>query len=316
MQRINEIEKNKTVITIGNFDGVHRGHLRLVDKVVERASILNAMSVVLTFDMHPYHLLYPEMKPYLLTSNEKREELVKLHGIDYVCAMEFSEDLAQMSAEEFLINILLKKLNAVEVVIGYDARFGHNREGDYQFLKNREEQYGYKTIYVDSLKLGDEVVSSTTIRDSIRIGNLEKATDLLGYFYHYKGVVVHGKKIGHKISFPTLNIEPLTLHQLIPATGIYLTGCVIDGEHFWGVTNVGYSPTIKTEQMLEVEMFVFDFDKNVYDKTLEIEFYSRIREEEKFASIDDLVKQIGLDVEKAKSMIPLYENHIYRRQNG
>ncbi len=306
MQSINEINKDKTVVTIGNFDGVHLGHLKLIDKVVERAIALNADSVVLTFDMHPYHLLYPHMKPYLLTSNDKREELIKSHGVQNVCALQFDEELAVMSAESFLKTIVIDKLKATEIVIGYDSRFGHNREGDYQFLKDREEKYGYKAIYVDSLKQDGVVISSTIIRELLMNGRIELATDYLGYAYHYKGIVVHGKKIGHTINFPTLNIVPLNLHQLIPTTGIYLCGCIIEDRHYWGVTNVGYSPTIKSEHKLEVEMFVFDFDKNVYNKTVEIEFYSRIREEEKFDTIEQLIKQIEIDVCRAREMIPLY----------
>jgi len=303
-----DVEGFKTVITIGNFDGVHTGHQSLVKKVIERAQVNNCKSVVITFNMHPYHLLYPEMKPYLLTSSSNKERRLIDLGIDYVCPLEFTPELSEMSANDFLKDIIIDHLNAVEVVIGYDARFGKDREGDYSFLKKMEETYNYKTIFVDSQKNDDDVVSSSLMRALLRDGNLGRATELMGYHYGYQGTVVRGKQIGHRINFPTLNIVPLAEHQLIPATGIYLSRVKIEGILYWGATNIGYSPTIKTEQKLEVEMFVFDFDRDIYGQNIEIEFIQRLRSEEKFASIDELIEQIGEDVKYAKSLIPLYKN--------
>ncbi|MBN2830541.1 MAG: bifunctional riboflavin kinase/FAD synthetase [Candidatus Cloacimonetes bacterium] len=311
MHCLKDVENLQTVITIGNFDGVHIGHRALLRKVIERAKSNNVKSAVITFNMHPYHLLYPHMKPYLLTSPEKKEELLLRMGIDYVCSLDFTPELAEMSAQAFLKDIIIERLRAIEIVLGYDARFGKDREGNYNFLLEQEKFYNYKAIYVESLVMNDRVVSSSLIRQLIRAGEMEQASQLLESYYSFKGTVVHGKQIGHKTSFPTLNIVPETEHQLIPATGIYVTGIHIAGSYFWGVTNIGYSPTLKTEQKLEIEMFVFDFNSEIYGQSVEIYFYRRLRDEEKYSSADELVSQIKRDVELAKELIPQFSNSKY-----
>ena len=214
---------NYPIITMGTFDGVHKGHQKLLNKVIELAKRKNGESVVITYYHHPLEVIHKKTFPYLLTERDIKEHCIKKLGIDYVLYLKFDREMAEMSAYDFLSKIIIGELKAKEIVVGYDTHFGKNREGNLQFLKNHQSEFGYKLHYVEPFKIENIIVSSSKIRDLIREGDLEKASLYLGRTYSLKGKVVHGEKIGTEIGFPTINVKPTDNYKLIPALGGYGT---------------------------------------------------------------------------------------------
>ena len=288
------------IITMGTFDGVHKGHKKLLEKLVNRAKQKYGEAVVITYYHHPLEIIHRKTFPYLLSERNIKENLLKEIGVDCVLYLNFDKRMAEMSAKEFLSEIIIKELKAKEIVVGYDTHFGKNREGNYSFLKENQKTFEYALHYVEPYKLDNIIISSSIIRDLIREGNMEKAQKYLGRTYSLTGTVIHGEHIGTKIGFPTINISPFDDYKLIPALGVYITSLLINGNKFYGVTNIGYSPTLKRSHIKEIETFIFDFDQNIYNKSIEIFFHKRIRDEKMFDSTENLVNTINKDIIEAK----------------
>lgn len=288
------------IMTMGTFDGVHQGHRKLLRKLVIEAKKNHGEAVVITYYHHPLEIIHRKTFPYLLSESNIKENLLRNLGVDSVLYLNFDKRMAEMSAEDFLSEIIIGELKAKEIVVGYDTHFGKNREGNYSFLKKNQERFGYELHYVEPYKLDNKIISSSIIRDLVREGSMKKAQEYLGRTYSLTGSVVHGEHIGTEIGFPTINIAPFDDYKLIPALGVYITSLLIDGKKYYGVTNIGYSPTLKRSHIKEVETFIFDFNQDIYDKSIEIFFHRHIRDEKLFDSTEKLIKSIDNDILEAK----------------
>ncbi|HIJ69013.1 MAG TPA: bifunctional riboflavin kinase/FAD synthetase [Deltaproteobacteria bacterium] len=287
-------------ITIGNFDGVHKGHQALFQRVKQLAEELNGESVVVTFDPHPLEVLFPKKAPSFITSHRHKLDLIASCGIDATIIIPFDHEFSRMSAREFVEAVLVEKIGARAIVVGHDYRFGHSREGDIAFLKKLGEQYGFKVQIVTGLRVNDTVVSSTAIRQMIVSGNIKEANRLLGRFFEVSGTVIPGRKRGVSLGFPTANIRMPAITS--PRTGVYVVQAEVDGKTYGGAANLGYNPTFGDTD-LSLEAHLFDFDQDIYGKPITVRFIDRLRNELRFSSPAELAAQIRKDVDTAKKIL-------------
>ena len=283
---------NKSVITIGNFDGLHKGHQVLIKEAVEYSKSINAQSVVFTFENHPANYFVPDCIKNVISEKQKIRRLEGL-GIDLIISIPFDEYMTKISAEEFIRDILVGKLNVEKLIIGHDFTFAKNKEGNTESLKVLSQKYGFKLQIVSPIKIKGTRVSSTYIRDLISNGYLDKVKDYLGYNYMLEGRVIHSKKLGRTIGFPTANIE-IDSNMIIPKKGIYATKVHVEGEVYLGATNIGYNPTVNGKS-LSIETNILEFDEDIYEKNIKVEFLERIRDEKKFSSLEELKNQLEKD---------------------
>jgi riboflavin kinase/FMN adenylyltransferase len=290
----------QSVIALGNFDGVHKGHQEIIKLTCEIARAKNLPSAVMTFEPHPVSVFRPEISNFHLTSLEQKIKLIEALGVDFLFVMNFDENFAKITAEDFIKNILCEGLSVKHVVIGYDFIFGHDRGGNAQMLHDLSGSSGYGFTQVDAVGKDDMVFSSTKIRENLRQGNLENVQLMLGRNYEIAGVVIKGENRGKGLGFPTINIDSGELMR--PASGVYAVRVKIGDAIYNGVANIGTKPTFvgKTE---ELEVHIFDFDEDVYGRNVEIEFIQYIRAEEKFQSVESLVAQIAKDCIKAREIL-------------
>ncbi len=287
---------DKPVITMGTFDGVHLGHQQLLKKLKKEADKLEKKSVVITYYHHPLEIIHKKTFPYLLTEREDKEKLIKNIGIDSVVYLDFTPEMANMQAEEFLQNILISQICASKIIVGYDTHFGKKRLGNFEFLRSYASKYNFEIGVVEPLREDNKIISSSMIRDFVREGDVKTVAKYLGRDYSVVGYVTYGQRIGSKIGFPTINIQPQNDNKLIPGIGVYHCKVMIDNEEFIGVTNVGYSPTLKTTGIKEIETHILDFKGNLYNKLVNIIFVDRIRDEINFENEKQLIKQIENDI--------------------
>lgn len=281
-----------TALTLGKFDGIHKGHQKLLSKVRAFAPFMK--SVVFTFDVNPT-IAVSKGEGTILTTNEERKAVVERFGIDYLYECPFTDEIRNMEAADFVRKIV-EDLNVRYIAVGTDFGFGHNRQGDYRLLQNMSGQLGFKVEVVDKERYEGREISSTYIREVIAKGDMEIAEKLLGYPYTVKGLVGHGRQLGRTIGIPTTNIIPVK-DKLLPPNGVYVSKVHIEGETHMGVTNIGVKPTVGDENEKGAETFIFDFDKDVYGKNITIELHKFIRPEMRFDSIGDLKEQMEKDIE-------------------
>lgn len=281
-----------TALTLGKFDGIHKGHQKLLSKVRAFAPFMK--SVVFTFDVNPT-IAVSKGEGTILTTNEERKAVVERFGIDYLYECPFTDEIRNMEAADFVRKIV-EDLNVRYIAVGTDFGFGHNRQGDYRLLQNMSGQLGFKVEVVDKERYEGREISSTYIREVIAKGDMETAEKLLGYPYTVKGVVGYGRQLGRTIGIPTTNIIPVK-DKLLPPNGVYVSKVHIEGETHMGVTNIGVKPTVGDENEKGAETFIFDFDKDVYGKNITIELHKFIRPEKRFDSIGDLKEQMEKDIE-------------------
>ena len=291
------------VITIGNFDGVHIGHQRLLLEVVETADRIGGKSVAMTFDPHPMRVLNPEGHPALITLFEQKSELIRTAGIDVLLAIPFTRQFAGIPAREFVEDLLVSRIGMKAIIVGKDYAFGKDREGGIDLLKEWGEELDYDVRVVDWIQgpqNGGHRISSTKIRQLIMDGEMDRANKLLGRHYQVRGEVAHGRNRGGRLlGFPTANI---TLQdELCPKTGVYAITVELDGASHQGVANIGYSPTFD-DHLFTVEVHLLDFDRDIYGKKIRVNFISRLREEIRFSGLDQLSEQIKLDVIRARAL--------------
>ncbi|MGL1930343.1 MAG: bifunctional riboflavin kinase/FAD synthetase [Desulfotalea sp.] len=289
-------------VTIGNFDGVHIGHQKLFKEVLHRARARkNGTSVAITFDPHPLNILRPE-GIQLISSTEQKIELIEQAGIDVLLMIPFSKDFASTTAQYFVDRILLDCLGIVELVVGYDYAFGRGREGNIDFLRLQGEKNGFPVTVVDAFYENEAPVSSTRIRRLVKNGDVASAASLMGRNYQIRGKVKHGQKRGGlEIGFPTANLG-LEQEDLIPKFGVYVAQIISDGDIYNGVMSIGRNPTF-SENNLVAETHIFDFNKDIYGKSIKINLLQFIRDEQKFPGIDALREQIKKDVSRAKEIL-------------
>ncbi len=286
--------KEDTVITIGNFDGVHRGHLKLMELTLNLAKVNHLKSVIFTYANHPLEYVLNKKIEKLMT-NEEREQKFRKMGIDYILSVPFEESLMNMSTDEFIEEILIKKLRGKHLVLGEDAHFGKGREGSASFIRTIGKQMGLQVDIVPLFFEDGLRISSTVIREFIRKGNMEKATKYLGGYYSISGKVIHGEKNGRKMGFPTANVM-YDEQIVLPGVGVYYTVVDCGGQSFFGATSVGYKPTIiGLERKIFLEVNILDFDRDIYGHEITVHFIKKIRDEMKFNSLEELKNQITKD---------------------
>lgn len=289
-----EFEKlDNTALTIGKFDGLHKGHQMLIDRL-NSLKEKGLSSVVFTFKTAPRKVLGMEEAECILTSYEK-ELFLENRNVDYYIEYPCDTSVLSMSAEEFVKDIVVDKIGAKYIVCGDDFHFGKDRVGDVSLLHRLGKEYGFEVIILEKLKYDKKDISSSRIRESVRVGEIELANELLGYTYTIIGKVVSGMKLGRKLGFPTANINPENT-KLLPPNGVYYTKACIDGNEYKGVTNIGKKPTVNNDETINVETCFLDFSGDLYGKSVEIEFFKFVRPEKKFSSVEDLKAQIEEDV--------------------
>lgn len=297
--------KEPAAVTLGKFDGLHRGHDLLMQTVIEYSRTHGLTSVVFTFDVPPKTKV-EEIAANVLTTNDEKEYIFAKRGIDCLIECPFTEEVMCMEPRKFIAWIS-KSLHMKYIVVGDDFRFGHNRAGDFHTLQKYEAEFGYKTIVIDKLKDKNRDISSTYIREKIAEGNIQKANELLGYHYFIKSEIVHGRKLGRTIGIPTINMV-LPKDKLLPPNGVYLTEVFADGKKYMGVTNVGCKPTVSNEKKVGVETYIAHFQKDIYGEKPVVSFLRFIRPEQKFNSVEELKAQMEKDIETA---LKYYENITY-----
>jgi riboflavin kinase/FMN adenylyltransferase len=300
IDNINRVFRNP-VLTVGNFDGVHIGHVSLFQRVRELADRLEGESLIITFNPHPTKVLFPGNGPPLITPHEQKMKLVEEAGIDVFVVFEFTREFAQLSAHDFVQHIIHEKIGARAVVVGPDYRFGHKREGDIPLLIRMGEELDFEVHVVSDLNVNGREVSSSTIRNLVIAGDLQNARQMLGRDYQVAGQVVPGRDRGGRLlGFPTANLE--VFDELIPKPGVYATEVFVDGQRHEGATNIGYSPTFKNGTF-SVETHILDFSGDIYGKIIQVRFIERLRDEKTFSGPGELSIQIRKDVEQARRVL-------------
>ena len=284
-----------SVITMGKFDGLHRGHETLIEILKEKTSTDSLKSIVFTFDIPPRSEV-AGVEAKVLTTNEEKRYIFEEAGVDYLIECPFTKDVMCMEPGAF-VEWIVKNLNVKCIVVGKDFHFGHKRAGDYKLLEKLSDELSYELIVLDKLQEDNRDISSTYIREEIAKGNIKKANHLLGYSYFVKGRVVHGRRIGRTIGIPTVNLI-LPEEKLLPPFGVYVTKIIVKDKEYFGVTNVGRKPTIAGDNPIGVETYIIDFSQEVYDEVVTVMFVEFIRPEKKFDSIDDLKYQMSADINK------------------
>jgi riboflavin kinase/FMN adenylyltransferase len=285
---------NKTIVTIGTYDGVHLGHKKILHKIAEQANQLNYESVVLTFFPHPRMVLGKDTTIKLLNTLEEKEKFIAATGIDHLIIQKFDEAFSNLSAVDFVKRVLVDQLNIGKIIIGYDHKFGKGRTADIHDLVQFGEQFGFEVEQISAEEIGSITVSSTKVRNSLLDGNIALANQFLGQPYEFSGKIVEGKKIGRTIDFPTANIEISETYKLLPKNGVYIVTALIQNINVKGMMNIGTNPTIG-ENMQSIEVHFFNFSQDIYNQNITIQIIEKIREEAKFDSILDLQIQLIKD---------------------
>jgi riboflavin kinase / FMN adenylyltransferase len=298
-------QNQATVLTIGTFDGLHKGHLSLIKLLKDRAQEQNAKTLLLTFHPHPQIVLENPNRPpvQLLTTIHERVELLNQLGLDGVLVIPFTKEFSKIGAEEFVREYLVKKLSMKHMVIGYDHAFGNNRQGTEELLTRLSTELGFTVENAAAIESEGGTISSTKIRKAIQEGNITAANDLLGYPYIVGGKVVEGDGRGRKLGLPTANIMPSEPQKLLPKNGVYLVAAMLDNEHRYGMANIGIRPTFTDDIHPRLEVHFFDWNKMIYDRDIMVAFLKFIRDERKFESTGLFFEQIVADRDECMEAI-------------
>ena len=297
-----DLRNYNNYIALGSFDGLHVGHLSLIYKVVEVAKNNKGKSMVFTFKNHPKSFIDEENSPKLLMDNNKKIEVLKKSGIDVVCFKEFDEEFMKMSPKEF-IEFLALNYNVKGIIVGFNYKFGYKNLGNIELLKELQEEYRYELYIMDPCTYKEEVISSTRIRNAIGYGDVLEASKMLNRPYSLSGEVIHGRKIGRTIGFPTANLK-YDKNFILPGIGVYYTNIKVNNKIYKGITSVGSNPTVQGKK-ITVETYILDFDKDIYGDMVEVSFIKKIRNEKKFDGLEELKNQIEKDKDFAMN-----ENYI------
>lgn len=287
-----------TVLTLGVFDGLHLGHQLIIRTVVERARAVDAVPTVITFDPHPRAVLHPASAPPLLQTFDQKIEAFGVLGIEQTIVVRFTQEFAQISAEDFLRDVVCARLHAKEVYLGRGFAFGRNRQGNIDFLRDASERLGFAAAEVPEVRLRGQRISSSKIRQVLAAGHVGLARRMLGRPYGVEGSVARGDERGRQLGFPTANLHPQ--NRVIPRNGVYVTATLIEGVWRQSVTNIGMRPTFKTETEPTLETHVLNWAGDLYGDVVRVRFLYRLRDEKKFASVDELKRQIDRDVARAR----------------
>ena len=286
-----------TVLTLGVFDGLHLGHQKIMETVVERAKATGTHATAITFDPHPRAVLHPESAPPLLQTLDQRLANFEILGIEQAIVIRFNRDFASNPAEDFLREIVHARLQAREVYLGKGFAFGKDRGGNIELLRRMSSELGFFADEVDEVRLRGMRISSSKIRELLAAGRVNLTRRMLGRPYGVEGVIIRGNRRGHTIGFPTANLKPH--NRVVPKFGVYATATLLDGKWRRSITNIGVRPTFETDVEPSIETYIFDFDGDLYGDVLRVRFLHRIRDERKFSGIDELKAQIQKDSQRA-----------------
>ncbi len=296
-RNLNSFHAQNPVLTIGTFDGVHLGHRKIIARLHDLAKSINGESVIFTFDPHPRKVVAPgETTLRLLTTLEEKIVLFEQSGIDHLIIYPFTPEFSRLTYEEFVENVLVDQIHTKFLVVGYDHKFGKNRKGDFEFLKKCADRHEFQIEKLDVLLMNESHISSTKIREAIQQGDFETANAFLGYPFTLHGTVVEGQKLGRKIQFPTANIQASDPDKIIPGYGVYAVKITVINQTFWGMLNVGSRPTVNNNaDNRSIEVHIFDFESDIYGENIELVFFKKLREEQKFSSLEALKDQLAKD---------------------
>ena len=297
-----ENNSNHTVLTIGTFDGVHIGHQKIIKRLVEVSKIKNLTPSLLTFFPHPRMVLQKDANIKLINTIDEKKDILKRFGISNLVIKEFTKEFSRLTAEDFVKNILVEDLKAKHIIIGYDHHFGRNRNANIDDLKQFGKSFDFDVEEISKQDINDVAVSSTKIRVALKEGDIKTANTYLGYNFMLTGKVIDGKKLGKTINYPTANLYIEETYKLIPKHGVYVVKSTIDNKEVFGMMNIGYNPTVNGKHQT-IETHFFDFNKNLYGKNLKIELLQRLRDEQKFSSVEELQSQLHIDKKNALEFI-------------
>jgi riboflavin kinase/FMN adenylyltransferase len=294
-RQISEFESHcKPVATVGVFDGVHRGHLEIISRLLAVAKEKKCESVVITFEPHPRLVLPHNAEVWLLQTLDEKLHRFESAGVDVVLVIPFDLDFSKITPHNFIKNILVEQINVSHVITGYDHFFGQNRQGDFDMLSKMGKEFGFTVDELPMVLVAEHTVSSSIVRRALLNGDVKLAATMLGYAYEMSGTVVAGNKIGRNIGYPTANLKLGNSHKLVPGQGVYATTVTVDNSVYKAMTNIGYRPTIDADH-LTIEANIFDFNRDIYEKEITLTFIERIRDEKRFASLGDLQLQLADD---------------------
>lgn len=292
-----------SVLTIGNFDGVHRGHADIFAHLQKTAAARKCPSVVVTFEPHPLKLLAPHAAPPLITTFEQKERLIAQFGIDYLAVIPFTRELSCYPAEQFVTTLLCGVLAMQHIIIGHDYAFGRNREGNYETLQNLGEQHGFSLEDLSPVGENGVIFSSSLVRSAVSCGEMEQAAQVLGRAFQISGIVVHGREIGQTLGFPTANVK--SSNELLPADGVYAVLVDVNGRMVQGACNIGCNPTVQGKERT-IEVFLLDFSEQIYDVPVAVHFIKRLRPVQKFSGLEELKIAIRHDVAETRLVLEKY----------
>ncbi|MCP4054756.1 MAG: bifunctional riboflavin kinase/FAD synthetase [Mesoflavibacter sp.] len=293
---------NHTVLTIGTFDGVHIGHQKIIKRLVEISEIKNLTPSLLTFFPHPRMVLQKDANIKLINTIDEKKDILKQFGISNLVIKEFTKEFSRLTAEDFVKNILVDHLKAKHIIIGYDHHFGRNRNANIEDLKQFGKDFNFEVEEISKQDINDVAVSSTKIRAALQEGNIKTANTYLGYNFMLTGKVIDGKKLGQTINYPTANLHIEETYKLIPKHGVYIVKSIIDNNTVYGMMNIGHNPTVNGKHQT-IETHFFDFNKDLYGQNLKIELLQRLRDEQKFNSVEELQSQLHIDKNNALEFI-------------
>lgn len=300
---LEDIRIENPVVTIGSFDGVHLGHVQVIEGLKQSARRLGGKSVIISFDPHPREVLYPlEKRPGILTTLEEKIQILDSLGVDCLIILRFTETLAGLSYTDF-VKLLVDKLNIKGLIVGYDHRFGKDREGSFANLQVLADRYHFYLEQEGVYETDQVSISSTKIRTALELGDIKLVKTYLGYDYPLSGKVVHGDKIGRKIGFPTANLKINDERKLLPVSGVYAVDVLVGSGKYYGMLNIGIRPTVSTSGIVRLEVNIFDFDSNIYGENIRLNLLSRIRGERKFENMAELTMQLKKDRESVLALL-------------
>ncbi len=294
-----KFKSRTTAVGLGNFDGLHVGHMALVNTLISEARIHCLESVIYTFTKHPENIIRKKLFTPLLTTVGKRIELLGETQLNYLYFDEFDEEFSRMKPEDFISDILLERLGAGIVTAGFNYRFGYMGQGDAQLLKEYGKKYNFRVIIIPPVKIDNEIVSSSAIRTYVAKGDMERVFRLMGRHYSITGEVKDGKKLGRRIGFPTANLQPED-YLILPHNGVYITKTLYNGNFYSSLTSVGHNPTFGNTPAVNVETHILGFEDDIYRSRIEVFFLKKLRDEKKFKSAGELSEQIGRDIRDAR----------------
>ncbi len=297
------IKEKKTVVTVGSFDGLHIGHQKILKKLIQLSKDINGTNVLLTFEPHPRSVIAKDFDLKILTTLDEKISYLEKFGIENLIVQNFTLEFSQMTSEEFMKEILVNDIDVSHIVIGHDHKFGKDRLGDEEKLKEFGRQYNFNVTSVEAEVVDGQVVSSTKIRKALNEGNIDKVNLFLGRNYNISGKIIEGTKRGRELGFPTANIKLNNEKKAVPKNGVYVVSCILNDKNYFGIMNIGTRPTFENSNQTMFEVNLFDFNGNIYGEDIEVHFLKYIRDEKKFESKEDLINQIKQDIKKAKEFI-------------